>query len=576
MNPSPKRARTMVVASETAAAVSALEIIKLGVSAAEIESRTDEIIGAHSSVWDPAKITAAVEEHSDGKAPRKLFEASFLALASADDEAALASSGVTLPSVISPSLEERDAATVAKRRLKGLWSKADANPTIAAALTRAAGIIDAAEKQQGVAVLSEQERRLVQVMLTSCARAGALLTDAGQRARVTELADREAALCGAFEQNINEDTSSVALSAAELDGLPESFVKDLPQAPPSSCASSSSSDDHRLLVGLKAPQCRPVLLLAESAETRRRVLVASASRCAASNGPILEELVALRHERSTLLGFPSHAAYMLDEKMAGTPARARELLLSIRDRLQPQRARELARLREIKCEREGGDDADDAAAAGRAPELHEWDTAFYARLLKERDYAIDQELVRQHFPLPRVKREVFALFEKLLHVTIRRVVKPSAETHAAEAAEEVWRSEQTEESPLAELCWHEDVELYVMREESLPEGRGALGRIVGHFFLDLHPRPGKYGHQCVLPIAPAFRRIPRSSESSAVHVAAIRPVCAILGNMSGPPTDGSTPALLRFDEVKTFMHEFGHVVHCLLTDADHSTAICTL
>ena len=568
MNPSPKRARTMVAASET---VSALEIIKLGMSAAEIEARTDEIIGAHSRMWDPAKITTVVEEHSDGKAPRKLFEASFLALASADDEAALASSGVTLPSVISPLLEERDAATAAKRRLKGLWSKADANPIIAAALTRAAGIIDAAEKQQGVAVLSEQERRLMQVMLTSCARAGAMLTDAGQRARVTELAEREAALCGAFEQNINEDTSSVALSAAELDGLPESFVKDLPQAPSFSCA-SSSSDDHRLLVGLKAPQCRPVLSLAESAETRRRVLVASASRCAASNGPILDELVALRHERATLLGFPSHAAYMLDAKMAGTPTRAQELLLSIRDRLQPQRERELARMREIKREREGGGDDDDAA--GRATELHEWDLKFYARLLKERDYAIDQELVRQYFPLPRVKREVFAIFEKLLHVTIRRVVKPLAETHAAEAAEEGLRSEQTEKSPLAELCWHEDVELYVMREESLPEGSDALGRIIGHFFLDLHPRPGKYGHQCVLPIAPSFRRIPRS-ESFAVDAAAIRPVCAILGNMSRPPTDGSTPALLRFDEVKTFMHEFGHVVHCLLTDADHSTAIYT-
>ena len=296
-----------------------------------------------------------------------------------------------------------------------------------------------------------------------------------------------------------------------------------------------------------------------------------------------------------------HAAYMLDAKMAGTVDKAKELLLDIRARLAPQRGREMARLAEIKAEREttaattNSDTSETSAtpgAGGATAKLEEWDTAFYSRLLKERDYSVDQEVVRRYFPLPRVKKEVFALFEKLLDVKIRRVVGPSAAAVSASSSSSSSSSSLTtgangdddvEESALHAVCWHEDVELYVIREGSSSGGGGGGGAeapIVGHFFLDLHPRPGKYGHQCVLPIAPAFSRRSGATAATtkatfeatieATTEAAVRPVCAILGNMSAPPADGSSPALLRFDEVKTFMHEFGHVVHCLLTRSPHS------
>jgi thimet oligopeptidase len=328
--------------------------------------------------------------------------------------------------------------------------------------------------------------------------------------------------------------------------------------------------------------------------------VSSSSRCAATNGPILEELAALRHERATLLGFPSHAAFMLAPKMAATPAAATALLSDVRSRLAPLRKEELARLKEIKAEREGlaGGKANGAgppSGGSSAVKLDEWDTAVYVRLLKERDYSIDQEEVRQYFPLPRVKRQIFSLFEKLLHVKIRRVVKPSTGGEAMAGDEDEDEEGDAEEGELSSLCWHEDVELYVIREAVPSEGGGAgaaAGEVVGHFFLDLHPRPGKYGHQCVLPIAPAFtRHSPCASSAGSSSTGAtgetgetgetgatgaavrVRPACAILGNMTKPPSDGSAPALLRFDEVSEdphAMHEFGHVVHGLSITATNN------
>ena len=186
--------------------------------------------------------------------------------------------------------------------------------------------------------------------------------------------------------------------------------------------------------------------------------MSSSSRCAATNGPILEELAALRHERATLLGFPSHAAFMLAPKMAATPAAATALLSDVRSRLAPLRKEELARLKEIKAEREGlaGGKANGAGppdGGSSAVKLDEWDTAFYVRLLKERDYSIDQEEVRQYFPLPRVKRQIFSLFEKLLHVKIRRVVKPSTGGEAMAADEDEDEEGDAEEGELPLGRW---------------------------------------------------------------------------------------------------------------------------
>ena len=92
--------------------------------------------------------------------------------------------------------------------------------------------------------------------------------------------------------------------------------------------------------------------------------------------------------------------------------------------------------------------------------------------------------------------------------------------------------------------WHEDVEAYAAHDAH-------DGELQGYFFLDLHPRPGKYAHQCVYPLQPAFGAAADGTRTPAV--------CTVIGNMTKPTAE--RPALMRFREVETFFHEFGHVMH---------------
>ena len=142
------------------------------------------------------------------------------------------------------------------------------------------------------------------------------------------MAEREAELCGLVEQAINEDTSAVALTRAQLRGLPDDFVVNLPVAGAitgpeaaggggggqGSSAQVEQGDAERLSVGLKAPLLGPVLQMARDGAARRLALTAAQRRCAGANGARLEELVALRHARAEALGFKSHAHYMLETR----------------------------------------------------------------------------------------------------------------------------------------------------------------------------------------------------------------------------------------------------------------------
>ena len=488
-----KRSRTL--ASVVTPALASLD---LSLSAAQISERCDQIILKHQAVWSSKAVTEAIA--AAGNDPGALFDATFGALAASDDEAALASGSVTLPALVSADPAVRTTASECKSKLKTMWQRAEAGPDLADLLreTWESTLKDASEK----GLLKPQQAAVALSMLRSSKRAGALLPDAASRNQVAAMAARETELCGGFEQAINEDTSQVTLAPSDLDGLPQDFVADL-----------EKNDDGDFKVGLKAPQVRPVLQLSTSARARQMATIASASRCAKENGARLEELVALRHKKASLLGFSSHAAYMMDVKVAQTPQVAIDFLERILTAISGQRSQEVSRLEALKAELEG-------ESAGSRKPLDEWDWSYYGRLLKERDHAVDQEAVREYFPLAHVKTQYFLILGDLLGISFNRL-QATVSTNGSPGGGD---GEYT--------VWHEAVELYEVQNVE-------DGSLVGHMFLDLHPRPGKYGHQCVLPIAPAFSRRGSGVDAPPEDV---RPACAILGNMS--------PKLLRFSEVK--------------------------
>ena len=162
-----------------------------------------------------------------------------------------------------------------------------------------------------------------------------------------------------------------------------------------------------------------------------------------------------------------------------------------------------------------------------AIKLNSWDIPYYSRICKEEKFKIDSERIREYFPLEHVQSAIFNIYEEFLSV---RFIKIPTEINNA---------------------WHESVEMYEVIDCD-------TNNVCGHFYLDLFSREGKFGHQCVVPIVP----------SCSFQGDKILPAVSILGNMTRPCKD--RPSLLRFAEVHTFFHEFGHVMHAVLSKTKYT------
>jgi len=144
---------------------------------------------------------------------------------------------------------------------------------------------------------------------------------------------------------------------------------------------------------------------------------------------------------------------------------------------------------------------------------------------------VDEAALRQYFPLDHVKNEILSIYQELLGLIFTRVYDAQV--------------------------WHPEVQCYAVSEAGKDSGDDQPP--LGFFYLDLFPRDGKYAHQCVYPLRPSYQKDPNHR---------VTPACANIGNLSRG-TEGK-PSLLRFREVETFFHEFGHVMHCVLSQSKHS------
>jgi thimet oligopeptidase len=268
-------------------------------------------------------------------------------------------------------------------------------------------------------------------------------------------------------------------------------------------------------VSLKAPSTLPVLKFAENAETRRKVLEALSRKCQKENTSRFEQVLKLRHEAANLVKYPHHAAFQLAPKMVSNVQCATEFLEECLTAYRPKLEQEMELLTRLKRE-----------LHPEHGELKAWDMSYYTREYMSRYIGIDEASLRKYFPLEHVKKTILSIYEELLGLKFRRDNNVD--------------------------LWHDDVECYSVSDAS-------TGELQGYFYLDLFPRKGKYSHQCVYPLRPSF--VKRDGER-------VFPACVNLGNLT-PPRPGS-PSLLMFREVETFFHEFGHVMHCVLTKCTHS------
>jgi oligopeptidase A len=334
-------------------------------------------------------------------------------------------------------------------------------------------------------------------------RAGAGLDEA-TRKKTTALFQHLADLERDFSLALSNDQTTLAISTAEAKSLSSDFLATLKKGQNGGYVVPVNESTYELFMTAEI-----------SSATRKRFLTAYNLRGGEKNVERLQEAVAVRYQLAQLLGYPSWAAYQLDAKMAKAPDRVENLLTTISTKLLPKADTEIATLTALKN------------SQGSAGPMHRWDYAYWENQLVEKKYAVNEQLVREYFPVDHVISSVFEIYQTLLGVTFAQITP--ADT------------------------WSPDVTEYSITDT-------ASGKPIGWFYLDLYPRPGKYEHFANFPIRPG--RVLADGTYQ-------KPVSAIVGNW--PVAAPGKPALLSHEDVIAFFHEFGHLMHSTLSTAPYET-----
>lgn len=358
---------------------------------------------------------------------------------------------------------------------------------------------------------SQLETRLRHELLTEFELNGLRLTDE-KLAEMKRLKQQLSALEAQFSNALNNDQSSVEFSEVELQGVSAPFLGRL----------KKSTDGKKWVVTTKSTDYQHVMENAVSAETRKKMLFAYVNRAMSSNVKLLEEAIALRQKVAEVMGFKTWADYRIQKRMARNGQEVLDFLTGLRTKLSQRNQADLAALKEFYRE--------DRKKRGLPfeGELRAWDLTYASFQLKQAKYSLDDEKVREYFPANRVIEGMFDIYSKLFGVSFIQI-KEFGELGAQK------------------VLWSPDVQLY-----SVVDAKSE--KVLAYFYTDFIPRPGKYGH------AAAFSLISGRAKSDGKYST---PVSAIVANLAPPA--GDRPSLLSHQEVETVFHEFGHIMHQILT-----------
>jgi thimet oligopeptidase len=353
--------------------------------------------------------------------------------------------------------------------------------------------------------LEGEKKRLFDFTMRDYRRSGMTLPP-DKRKKLKEIEMEISKLGIEFQKNIADDETVVPMTAEELKGLPEDTLKRLKKIA------------GVYLVTMDGPTFTAVLDHVESEPARQKVWIEYKRRGGKKNVRVLERLLKLRSQASSLLGYKTTVDYEVEIRMAKNAKTIAEFYEKLKPIVRKKALKDMEEFNAAKRAHTGDPNA----------KLQPWDYSFYKNRLMKEKYAIDSEKVAEYFPMDAVVNGLFSITETLYGIEYKDVT--------AEAAS------------LKLPIWHPDVKLYEVYDKS---NKKLLGRI----YTDLYPRDNKYNHAACWGLRP--RKV--FSDGTAQV-----PLAALVCNFTKPTAD--KPALLPHDQVETFFHEFGHGLHHILSD----------
>ncbi|XP_041475989.1 thimet oligopeptidase-like isoform X1 [Lytechinus variegatus] len=418
------------------------------------------------------------------------------ALANNDCEYGVMRNMLDFPQHVSPNKELREASTDADKVLSEFDVEMSMRQDVFDNLV-------AFQEKTDVSSLEPEAKRYLEKKIKLGRRNGLHLPKDVQD-KVKALKKRASDISIDYNKNVNDENTILEFTEAELGGLPDDFIKRL-----------EKTADGKCKVTLKYPDYFPLMRKAHNPDTRRRMETAFNSRCKTENTAILEELVKIRAQLAKLLGYSTHAEYILEMRMAKTPETVSTFLSGLAEKLRPLQREELEgflKYKEEDCKKYGYEFDN---------KINLWDMRYFMNMSEEKRYSVDHNKLKEYFPLEKVIKGSLDIYQELLGLKFEEVPKDQAPV------------------------WNDDVQMFSVTDRE-------TGQFMGFFYLDLFPREGKFSHAACFGLQPGCIA-PDGTRQPAI--------AAMVANFTKSTPD--SPSLSTHDEVETFFHEFGHVMHQL-------------
>lgn len=352
--------------------------------------------------------------------------------------------------------------------------------------------------------LAHEDARLLNKWLERYERAGMSLTDSKLK-KYLKLNDERLEKITRYNVNLNNYKDELPLTAEQLKGMGETYVKRL-----------EKTKDGKYIVTLKYPDYNPFMANAQDDGARKALQTKFARRGGKENVKLLEDTLVLRRKQAALLGYKQYPDFVLPVRMAKTQDNLRAFLKDLQKQVTPLAQAEMDQYLALKNKTLGT----------TSKKINGWELGHWANQYKKAFYQVDDEKIKEYFPVQTVINGMFEIFGGIFGLTFEKADLPT---------------------------WHPDVQTWIIKD-------AATGQTISYFYMDLYPRDGKYTHAATWSFVDRFQLPDGQYQIPSVVIAA---------NFS--PAANGVPALLGHGEVETLFHEFGHVLQMSLATSKYAS-----